>query len=143
MKPAGTFLLSIGAGGALKQVLVSAGMADAMVRFAGTGMISPLILAWVTAVLIRVATGSATVATITASGVMAGVVAASGTSPEWVVLAIGAGSVFFSHVNDAGFWQVKTYLGVSTTDTFKTWSVLETIIAVVGLLSVLLASRFF
>jgi GntP family gluconate:H+ symporter len=143
MKPAGTFLLSIGAGGALKQVLVSAGMADAMVRFAGTRMVSPLVLAWAIAVLIRVATGSATVATITAAGVMSGVVTASGASPEWVVLAIGAGSVFFSHVNDAGFWQVKAYLGISTADTFKTWSVLETIISVVGLLSVMLASRFF
>jgi GntP family gluconate:H+ symporter len=143
MKPAGTFLLSIGAGGALKQVLVSAGMADAMVRFAGTRMVSPLILAWAIAVLIRVATGSATVATITAAGVMSGVVTATGASPEWVVLAIGAGSVFFSHVNDAGFWQVKAYLGINTADTFKTWSVLETIISVVGLLSVMLASRFF
>jgi gluconate:H+ symporter, GntP family len=143
MKPAGTFLLSIGAGGALKQVLISVGMADAMSRFAGTGLVSPLITAWAVAVLIRISTGSATVATITAAGVMSGVVATTGVSPEWMVLAIGAGSVFFSHVNDAGFWLVKAYLGTTTTDTFKTWSVLETIISVVGLLAVLGASQIF
>ncbi|RZM06134.1 MAG: hypothetical protein EOP68_16700, partial [Sphingomonas sp.] len=79
------------------------------------------------------AAGSATVATITAVGVMPGVVASSGVSPELVVLAIGAGSVFFSHVNDPGFWLVKSYVGTSTADTFRTWSLLETTISVVGL----------
>jgi GntP family gluconate:H+ symporter len=81
------------------------------------------------------------VATITAAGLMPGIVARTGTSPEWTVLAIGAGSLFFSHVNDAGFWLVKGYLGTSTADTFKTWSLLETLISVVGLLLVLAASR--
>jgi GntP family gluconate:H+ symporter len=134
-------LLSIGAGGALKQVLVAAGMANAVSRFADTGVLPPLVTAWCMAVLIRVSTGSATVATITAAGLMPGIVARTGTSPEWTVLAIGAGSLFFSHVNDAGFWLVKGYLGTSTADTFKTWSLLETLISVVGLLLVLAASR--
>jgi GntP family gluconate:H+ symporter len=141
MGPAGNILLSIGAGGALKQVLVAAGMAGAVSRFADTGLLPPLVTAWGIAVLIRLSTGSATVATITAAGLMPGIVARTHTSPEWTVLAIGAGSVFFSHVNDAGFWLVKGYLGTSTMDTFKTWSVMVTFISVVALLLVLAASR--
>jgi GntP family gluconate:H+ symporter len=137
VKAAGGILLAIGAGGALKQVLVSAGLSDALARFAASTSLSPLLLAWSTAVAIRVATGSATVATITAAGVMPAVVAASGVSPEWTVLAIGAGSVFCSHVNDPGFWLVKSYVGTDTPATFRTWSALETVISVVGLLLIL------
>lgn len=139
--PAGAILLAIGAGGALKQVLVSAGLSDLLARLAAYELVSPLLLAWFIAVCIRLATGSATVATITTAGVVPGLVAASGVSPEWVVLAIGCGSVFFSHVNDPGFWLVRGYLGMSTTDTFKTWSVLETAISVVGLVFVLIGSQ--
>ena len=141
LAPAGAILLAIGAGGALKQVLVSAGLSDLLVRLAGHGALSPILLAWVVAVAIRLATGSATVATITTAGIMPGVVAATGASPEWVVLAIGSGSVFFSHVNDPGFWLVKSYLGTSTADTFRTWSVLETVISVTGLVCVLIGSH--
>ncbi|GAA0553983.1 GntP family gluconate:H+ symporter [Rhizomicrobium palustre] len=141
MKPVGTILLSIAAGGALKQVLVSAGMSDVLARLAAQGSLSPIILAWAIAVAIRLATGSATVATITAAGVMPGVVVSTGVSPEWVVLAIGSGSVFFSHVNDPGFWLVKSYLGTSTPATFRTWSVLETVISLCGLALVLVFSR--
>ena len=133
----------IGAGGALKQVLVSAGLSDMLVRLAAGTALSPLLVAWLVAVCIRLATGSATVATITTAGVMPALVAASGASPEWTVLAIGAGSVFFSHVNDPGFWLVKSYLGTDMPGTFKTWSVLETVISVVGLVLVLTASQFF
>ena len=140
MKPAGGILLAIGAGGALKQVLVTAGLSDLLARLASAGSLSPIILAWLVAVGIRLATGSATVATITAAGIMSGVVAATGAKPEWVVLAIGAGSVFFSHVNDPGFWLVRSYLGTSTADTFRTWSALETVISVVGLVSILITS---
>jgi GntP family gluconate:H+ symporter len=136
MQPAGAILLAIGAGGALKQVLVSTGFAESLARFAHSGSWSPILLGWMIAVAIRLATGSATVATITASGIMSGAIAGSGVSPEWVVLAIGAGSVFFSHVNDPGFWLVKSYVGTDTPNTFRTWSVLETIISVVGLLLV-------
>ncbi len=133
MKPVGTILLAIGAGGALKQVLVSSGFADMLARFAKSGAWSPIVLGWLIAVAVRLATGSATVATITAAGIMPGAIMASGASPEWTVLAIGAGSVFFSHVNDPGFWLVKSYVGTDTSATFRTWSVLETIISVVGL----------
>lgn len=140
MVPAGGILLAIGAGGALKQVLVTAGLSDLLVRLAGNGAISPLLLAWGVAVCIRLATGSATVATITTAGVMSGLVAASGVEAEWMVLAIGAGSVFFSHVNDPGFWLVKSYLGTDMAGTFRTWSVLETVISVMGLILVLVGS---
>ncbi|WP_413062388.1 GntP family permease (plasmid) [Sphingomonas carotinifaciens] len=143
MAPAGAILLSIGAGGALKQVLVTMGLADLLVRASDGSMISPLVLAWGIAVCIRLATGSATVATITTAGMMPAVVAATGASPEWTVLAIGAGSVFFSHVNDPGFWLVKGYLGTTTAGTFRTWSMLETAISVLGLLLVLAGSRLF
>ena len=136
MGAAGAILLAIGAGGALKQVLVSAGLSDLLARLVMMYPISPLLLGWLVAVGIRLAAGSATVATITAVGVMPGVVAASGASPELVVLAIGAGSVFFSHVNDPGFWLVKGYMGTSTADTFRTWSLLETVISVAGLIMV-------
>jgi gluconate:H+ symporter, GntP family len=133
MAAAGAILLAIGAGGALKQVLVSAGLSDLLARLVLMYAISPLLLGWLVAVGIRLAAGSATVATITAVGIMPGVVAGSGVAPELVVLAVGAGSVFFSHVNDPGFWLVKSYVGTSTADTFRTWSLLETVISVVGL----------
>ncbi|MFN8200470.1 MAG: hypothetical protein U0R72_19405 [Nakamurella multipartita] len=106
----------------------------------GSGL-SVLFLAWVVAVLIRVATGSATVATVTAAGILAPV-AADLTSPHvaLMVLAIGAGSLFLSHVNDAGFWLVKGYLGTSIGQTLKTWTVMECLISVCGLIGVLLLS---
>jgi GntP family gluconate:H+ symporter len=140
MAAAGAILLAIGAGGALKQVLVTAGLSDLLARIVLMYSISPLLLGWLVAVGIRLAAGSATVATITAVGIMPGVVAGSGVSPELVVLAVGAGSVFFSHVNDPGFWLVKSYVGTSTADTFRTWSLLETAISVVGLVMVLALS---
>ena len=103
--------------------------------------ISALLLGWLVAVGIRLATGSATVATITAAGIVAPL--AEGLDRPTVallVLAIGAGSLFFSHVNDAGFWLVKEYFGMTVGQTIKTWSVMETIISVVGLITVLLVS---
>jgi GntP family gluconate:H+ symporter len=142
MAPAGTILLAIGAGGALKQVLVQAGISDLLARLASHGAVSPLLVAWLLAAAIRLSIGSATVATITAAGIMPALVASSGVSPEWTVLAIGAGSVFFSHVNDPGFWLVKSYLGTDMAGTFRTWSLLETAISVVGLILILIAARF-
>jgi GntP family gluconate:H+ symporter len=141
VKPAGAILLAIGAGGGLKQVLVGAGLSNLLAGVALHSHLSPLVLAWFVAVCIRLATGSATVATITAAGLMKTLLAVSGVSPEWMVLAIGAGSLFFSHVNDPGFWLVRGYLGVSTAGNFRTWSVVETVISVVGLFGVLCFSR--
>jgi gluconate:H+ symporter, GntP family len=136
-------LLIVGAGGGFKQVLVDAGVGTLIGNWASAIALSPLLLGWLVAVGIRVATGSATVATITAAGIVAPL--AAGLSPATVALlalAIGAGSLFFSHVNDAGFWLVKQYFGLTVGQTIKSWSLMETIISVVGLLMVLLLSSF-
>jgi GntP family gluconate:H+ symporter len=137
LPPIAAILLIVGAGGGLKQTLIDAGVGAAVGRAAQNVGISPLILGWLVAVGIRIATGSATVATITAAGIVAPL-AAGMTRPHvaLLVLAIGSGSLFFSHVNDAGFWMVKEYFGLSIADTLKTWSVMETIISVIGLIGV-------
>jgi GntP family gluconate:H+ symporter len=141
LPPIAGILLIVAAGGGFKQTLIDAGVGDMIGRAAEGSNLSPLILGWLVAVGIRLATGSATVATITASGIVAPLAAASGLSGgelALLVLAIGAGSVFFSHVNDAGFWLVKEYFGMTVGQTLATWSVLETIISVCGLAGVLL-----
>ena len=132
-------LLIVAAGGGFKQTLIDAGVGNVIADWAEGVNISALVLGWLVAVGIRLATGSATVATITAAGIV--VPLAEGMDrPEaaLLVLAIGAGSLFFSHVNDAGFWLVKEYFGMTVGQTIKTWSVMETIISVVGLVCVLL-----
>jgi GntP family gluconate:H+ symporter len=136
-------LLIVAAGGGFKQVLVDSGIGTLLADWAKDANISVLLLAWVLAVLIRLATGSATVATITASSLMIGLVSGmASTEVSLVVLAVGAGSVFFSHVNDAGFWLVKEYFGMSVGQTIRTWSLMETVLSVTGLLVVLLISVF-
>jgi GntP family gluconate:H+ symporter len=132
-------ILIVAAGGGFKQVLVDTGIGTLLAEWAQDANVSVLLLAWVLAVLIRLATGSATVATITASSLMIGLVEGlSSTDTSLVVLAVGAGSVFFSHVNDAGFWLVKEYFGLSVGQTLKTWSLMETLLSVTGLAFVLL-----
>lgn len=143
LPPVAGVILIVAAGGGFKQTLVDTGIGKVVADWVhGSGM-SILVLAWIVAVLIRLATGSATVATVTASGLMAPLV--GGMSPahtSLLVLAIGAGSLFFSHVNDAGFWLVKEYFGMSVGQTIKSWSVMETVISVAGLGFVLLANVF-
>jgi len=134
-------MLIVGAGGGFKQALVDGGTGAAIAKIALAAGLSTLLLGWIVAVLIRLSTGSATVATVTAAGIIAPL--AAGLSPNHlalVVLAIGAGSLFFSHVNDAGFWLVKEYFGLTVGQTIKTWSLMETIISVMGLLLTLLLS---
>jgi GntP family gluconate:H+ symporter len=132
-------LLIVAAGGGFKQVLVDTGVGTLLADWARDADISVLLLAWFVAVLIRLATGSATVATITASALMLGLVEGlSQGETSLVVLAIGSGSVFFSHVNDAGFWLVKEYFGLSVGQTIKSWSLMETVLSVTGLVFVLL-----
>ena len=132
-------LLIVAAGGGFKQVLVDTGIGTVLADWAKGANISVLLLAWVLAVLIRLATGSATVATITASSLMVGLVQGLSTGEtSLVVLAVGAGSLFFSHVNDAGFWLVKEYFGMTVGQTVKTWSIMETVLSVTGLVFVLL-----
>jgi GntP family gluconate:H+ symporter len=138
LPPIAGILLIVAAGGGFKQVLVDSGVGQIIAHAVNGNSASPLLLAWVVAVLIRLATGSATVATITASGILAPVAAGlSPTHTSLLVLAIGSGSLFLSHVNDAGFWLVKEYFGVSVGENLKTWSVMETLISVVGIVLVL------
>lgn len=104
---------------------------------------SPILLAWVVAGLIRIATGSATVATITGAGIVAPLVnLVPGVNKELLVLATGAGSLILSHVNDAGFWLVKQYFNMTVVETFKTWTVLETLISVVGIIFIMILAAF-
>jgi GntP family gluconate:H+ symporter len=134
-------LLIVAAGGGFKQVLVDAGVGDLVGRAAENLNINALVLGWLVAVGIRLATGSATVATITAAGIVAPLAAGlDSNTVALLALAIGSGSLFFSHVNDAGFWLVKEYFGMTVGQTIKSWSVMETIISVVGLLAVLALS---
>ena len=127
-------MLIVGAGGGFKQALVDGGTGAAIAKIALAAGLSTLLVGWIVAVLIRLATGSATVATVTAAGIVAPL--AAGLPPaqlSLVVLSVGAGSLFFSHVNDAGFWLVKEYFGMTVGQTIKTWSVMETVISVTGL----------
>lgn len=131
-------LLIIGGAGALKEVLVASGAGAALAAgLHGTGL-PPLLLGWLLAGLIRVCLGSATVAGLTAAGIMLPTMAHSAVNPNLMVLAIGAGSLLFSHVNDSGFWLFKEYFNLSVRDTLRSWSMMETIVSVVGLLGVLL-----
>jgi GntP family gluconate:H+ symporter len=137
---AGIFLI-VAAGGGFKQVLVDSKIGDLVASFVEGSGFSVLLLGWLVAVLIRLATGSATVATVTASGILAPLVTTfDPASTSLLVLAIGAGSLFFSHVNDAGFWLVKEYFGITVGQTIRTWSVMETVMSVVGLIFVMLLS---
>ncbi len=138
LPPIAGILLIVGAGGGFKQTLIDTGIAEVVADFVEDSGVSVLLLAWLVAVLIRVATGSATVATITAAGIMSPIAQDLGsTEVSLLVLAIGAGSVFFSHVNDAGFWLVKEFFGLSVVQTIKSWSIMETILSVTGLIVVL------
>ncbi|MFE5938084.1 GntP family permease [Streptomyces sp. NPDC056470] len=141
LAPIAGVLMIVGAGGGFKQTLIDVGVGQMILDFSKNWSIPALLLAWLIAVAIRLATGSATVATISAAGLVAPLAEGMGTSETaLLVLAIGAGSLFFSHVNDAGFWLVKEYFGMSVGQTIKTWSVMETIISVVGIVFVLLLS---
>jgi GntP family gluconate:H+ symporter len=141
LAPTAPILLVIGAGGGFNQVLVQSGVGRAIATIAIGSHASPLILAWIVAALIRVATGSATVAMTTAAGIVAPIaIATPGTHPELLVLATGAGSLVLSHVNDAGFWLIKEFFNMTVPQTLKTWTVAETIIGVAGLGFTLLLS---
>jgi GntP family gluconate:H+ symporter len=142
--PIAGIVLIIGAGGGFKQLLIAGGVGDAIGKAAAGSSISPLLLGWLIAASIRLATGSATVATVTASGLMAPVAAGLvAVNRPLLALAVGSGSLFFSHVNDAGFWLVKEYFGMSVGQTIKTWSIMESLLSVVGLVFVLLCGLVF
>src|ERR1700677_3977968 len=137
----GMTVLVIGAGGGFARVLKATGVADAMGTMAGAAHLSPLLYGWMVSAFIRVATGSATVAITTASALLAPVLARHPeANPQLAVIAIGCGSLFLSHLNDGGFWIVKECLGLSVTQTLRTWTMCETIIGLAGLAVTLLAA---
>jgi len=131
-------LLIIGGGGAFKQVLVDSGVDKYIAAMMHSTNLSPIFMAWSIAAVLRIALGSATVAAITAGGIAAPLIATTGVSPELMVIAVGSGSVIFSHVNDPGFWLFKEYFNLTIGETMKSWSALETIISVCGLVGCLL-----
>jgi GntP family gluconate:H+ symporter len=135
LAPIAGITLIVGAGGGFGRVLMDSGISKEIVNVATAMHLSPLLFGWLVAALIRLATGSATVAMTTACGIVAPIASASGVQvvPELLVLATGSGSLIFSHVNDGGFWLIKEYFGMTVGQTFKTWSLLETIISLMGL----------
>ncbi|KTT51098.1 gluconate transporter [Pseudomonas oryzihabitans] len=141
LAPIAALLLTIGAGGGLKQTLLDAGVSHTVAKVAELAHLPYILLAWLIAVALRQATGSATVATTTTAGILAPVVAGlAGPQASLVALAIGAGSVFFCHVNDAGFWMVREYFGLELKQTLWVWSVLQTLVSLTGLAGTLLLS---
>ncbi|MER7838113.1 gluconate:H+ symporter [Streptomyces sp. NPDC096040] len=134
-------LLVIGAGGAFKQVLVDGGISDYIKDVTDGWSVSPIILAWLIAAILRVALGSATVAVVTASGVVLPLLAGSGVHPELMVLAVSCGSIAFSHVNDPGFWMFKEYFNLSVLDAIKARTTYTTVLAILGLGGVLLMEQ--
>src|SRR5215203_2207984 len=135
-------VLIITAGGVFRQVLTDSGTGNYIAAFAGKWNMPPLIFAWIVTALLRVSIGSATVAGITAAGVVSPLVATGAASPELMVLAVGAGSVFGSHINDSGFWMFKEFFKLSLKQTFLSWTVMETVISVIGLIGVLVLNVF-
>lgn len=142
LAPTAGITLLVGAGGGLNRILVEAGIAKEIVNFSSDMALTPLMMGWLVAALMRIATGSATVAMSTAAGIVAPIALAAGyPHPELLVIATGAGSLILSHVNDGGFWLIKEYFNMTVTQTLKTWTVLETIISFVALgFALLLAS---
>ncbi len=135
-------VLIITAGGVFKQVLQDSGTDQYIASFSSKWSMPPLIFGWVVTAFLRVVIGSATVAGITAAGVVTPLVASGVVSPELMVLAVGAGSVFGSHINDSGFWMFKEFFGLSLKQTFLSWTVMETGISILGLMGVLILNIF-
>ena len=142
LAPTAAITLLVGAGGGLNGILVKTGVAAEIAALSQQFQLSPLMMGWTVAALMRIATGSATVAMSTAAGIVAPIALAAGyPHPELLVLATGAGSLILSHVNDGGFWLIKEYFDMSVAQTFKTWTVLETLVSLVALaLTALLAT---
>lgn len=141
VKSVAMIILIIAAGGAFKQILVDSSIGEQVKSLTADMNVSPLLLGWLIAAALRVTLGSATVAALTASGMVIPFVTA-GASPELMVLAVGAGSLMFSHVNDTGFWMFKEYFNLSLKETFKTWTMMESLISVLGLAGVMILNSW-
>lgn len=135
-------ILIVSGAGALKQIFVDSGVSTQLADAFNSFELPPLVLGWLIAAIIRVAMGSATVAGLTTASIIAPLVVSTGTDPNLMVLAVGSGSLMFSHVNDSGFWLFKEYFNLSIKDTFRSWSTMESIVSVMGLLGVLLINEF-
>ncbi len=135
-------LLIIGSAGILKQVYYDSGASKEIASALMGWSLPPLLLAWIITAILRVCLGSATIAGLTAAGIIYPIVAETRVDPNLMVLAIGAGSLFFSHVNDTAFWMFKEYFGLSMRDTFRSWTMMETIVSFVGLVGVLILDMF-
>ncbi len=137
LKDVAGILLVLAGAGALKQVFADSGVSSALGDWLKALPLDPLVLGWLIAMIIRIALGSATIAGLTAAGIMAPVIVARHVDPNLMVLSIGAGSLMCSHINDAGFWLFKEYFGLSLYDTFRSWSLMESVVGLVGLACVL------
>ncbi len=135
-------LMIITAGGVLKQVLIDSGTANYITAFSSQWQINPLVFAWIITALLRVTIGSATVAGLTAAGIVSPLALSGTVSPELLVLSVGAGSVFCSHINDTGFWMFKEFFGLTLKQTFLSWTTMESIISILGLIGVLVLQLF-
>ena len=138
IKDIALILLIIAGSGALKQVLTESGVSNQIAAYLQHVKAEPLFLAWMIAAIIRFCVGSATVAGLTTAGIIVPLMEHTHTNPNLMVLAVGAGSLMFSHVNDTGFWMFKEYFGLTLKDTFKSWALMESIVGIAGLLGVLL-----
>ncbi|HTJ50960.1 MAG TPA: gluconate:H+ symporter [Cyclobacteriaceae bacterium] len=141
VKEIAMILLIIGSAGILKQIFIDSGVSKEIADVLAGWHLPPLLLAWVVTAILRLCLGSATIAGLTAAGIIYPVTMQTNVDPNLMVLSIGAGSLFFSHVNDTAFWMFKEYFGLSMKDTFRTWTIMETIVSVIGLGGVLVISQ--
>ncbi|HEY5825950.1 MAG TPA: gluconate transporter, partial [Cyclobacteriaceae bacterium] len=141
IKDIAMILLIISGAGMLKQILVDSGVSQELATLLGTWQLPPLVLAWIVTAGLRLALGSATIAGLTAAGILYPLTQHTGVNPNLLVLSIGAGSLFCSHVNDTAFWLFKEYFGLSMKDTFRSWTVMETLVSMIGLAGVLIINQ--
>jgi Gnt-I system high-affinity gluconate transporter len=135
-------ILTFAGAGAFKEILQAMHVGDEILQMTNNSSINPLIIAWIIAAVLRIVTGSSTVAGITTAGLIIPLLIKTGINPNLLVLSIGAGSMVLSHVNDSGFWLYKEYFGVSIKDSLRSWTMMETILSVVGLIGVLILEFF-
>lgn len=141
VKDIAMILLIIGSAGILKQIFIDSGASKEIAEALGSWQLPPLLLAWIVTAILRVCLGSATIAGLTAAGIVYPLTAQENVDPNLMVLSIGAGSLFFSHVNDTAFWMFKEYFGLSMKDTFRSWTCMETIVSIIGLVGVLILDQ--
>jgi len=142
IKDISPLMLTFGGAGAFKEILQAMKVGDEILKLTQQSTLDPLIIAWMIAGILRIVTGSSTVAGITTAGLILPILSASGANPNLMALSIGAGSMVLSHVNDAGFWLYKEYFGVTIKDSLRSWTIMETILAVVGLVGVLVLQNY-